>query len=456
MDETPVQRRAWWRRITLDVSPLRENRDYRLLWTGQLVSMCGSQLRYVAVPYQVYLLTKSPLAVGMIGLFQALPLMAFSLWGGVIADAVDRRKLLLVSQVGLALTSVAYAVGAQLGFATLPFLYAVTATASSLAALDGPARQSLIPTLVRRDQIPAAMTLNQVLFQTSGVLGPALGGLVIARAGLQFAYWIDVVSYAAAIVAVAAMRTPQRTPGGARPGWSSLVEGLRYLGGHKVLLSTMALDFVAMLFGWPRALFPFFAEEIFEVGPQGLGLLFAAPGAGALLGALLGGWVSHVRRQGLAVLAAVVGWGVAIAGFGMLRTAFPLALFLLAVAGAADVFSAIFRGTILQMEVPDHLRGRLTSVNLMVVITGPRFGEVESGVVASFTSPQFAVVSGGLACLVGVGAVMLFAPSLARWEMNPGAGPAGVEPAGPAQPAEQRDPGEGVRLDSGSTADDHR
>jgi MFS family permease len=372
-------------------------------------------LRFVAVPYHVFLLTDSPLAVGLVGGFSAVPLIAFSLWGGVVADHVDRRKLLLWTQAGLTAVSAVLAVWTQMGLASVAFLYAMTAVGSTLSALDGPARQSMIPTLVERRQIPAAMALNQVLFQTAGVAGPALGGFAIARVGLEWAYAIDTFSYGAALLAVALMRTPPRSPGGGRPGWTSLIEGLRYLGGNKIILATMALDFIAMFFGWPRAMFPFFAERIHDVGPTGLGFLFAAPGVGALIGALCAGWVSAVRRQGAAVLAAVVVWGAAVTGFGLLRTAFPVALALLAVAGAADVFSAIFRGTIIQLSVPDHLRGRITAVNLMVVISGPRLGEVESGVVAHFTSPAASVVIGGLVTLAGVAAVMLLIPRLARY-----------------------------------------
>lgn len=417
------ERRApWASRVAIDVTPLRESRDYRLLWSGQLVSMCGTQLRFVAVPYQVWVLTRSPLAVGLVGLFQAGPLIAFSLWGGVIADAVDRRKLLLATQLGLVATSATFAAGTQLGVARVWFLYVVTALAASMAAVDGPARQSLIPTLVRREHIPQAMALNQVLFQTSGVVGPALGGLAIARLGLAATYWLDVASFSASLVALLAMRTPPRTPGGARPGWTSLVEGMSYLRSNRILLSTMGLDFVAMFFGWPRAMFPVYADRVFAVGPQGLGLLYAAPGAGALVGALTSGWAARVRRQGAATLVAVAVWGLAIAGFGWVRS-FPAALAFLAVAGAADVCSAIFRGTILQLMVPDHLRGRMTAVNLMVVISGPQLGQVESGVVAAVSTPQIAVVTGGLACLAGVALVMTLVPALVRYRTAPGARP---------------------------------
>lgn len=405
----------WWQRVVPDLSPLRESRSYRLIWIGQLISVTGTQLRHVAVAYHVYLLTESSLAVGMIGAFQAVPLIAFSLWGGVFADAVDRRRLLLVTQTGLMLASAAFAIGTQAGIAGVLFLYILTAVSSTFFAVDGPARQSLIPTLVERRQIPAAMALNQVMFQTSSIVGPALGGVIIARLGLAPTYWIDALSFGAGLLAVAMLRIPTRNPGGSPAGIKALIEGLRYLARNNILLSTMGLDFIAMFFGWPRALFPYFADKVFAVGPQGLGLLFAAAGVGALIAALTTGWVSHVRKQGIAVLVCVSIWGLAIAAFGMLRSGFVLALVLLAIAGGADVISAIFRGSIVQLSVHDRLRGRITSVNMMVVVSGPRLGEVESGVVASLFSPRISVVSGGLACLLGVIAIAALVPALVRY-----------------------------------------
>lgn len=412
-------RERWWSRIALDISPLREARDYRFLWSGQLISICGTQLRYVAIAYQVYALTQSPLAVGLLGAFQAGPMIAFSLWGGVVADSVDRRKLLIVTQLGLAASSVVLAVGTQMGFASVGFIYALTAISAAFSAFDGPARQSMIPNLIERRQIPAAMALNQVMFQTATVVGPTLGGLTIANLSLAAAYWIDAVTFGAGLVAVAAIRGSSRKgPAVARPSLGAVVEGLRYLSKSRILWSTMALDFAAMFFGWPRAMFPYYAEEVFHVGPQGLGMLFAAPAAGALVGALLAGWVTRIPGQGKALLGCVALWGLAVASFGMLETMFPLALLFLAVAGAADVFSAIFRGTIVQLAAPDQLRGRITSVNMMVVISGPRLGEVESGAVSALVSPRFSVVSGGVVTMLFVVAIAALVPALAAYRIS--------------------------------------
>jgi predicted MFS family arabinose efflux permease len=263
------------------------------------------------------------------------------------------------------------------------------------------------------------MALNQVLFQVSDIAGPALGGLVIARLGLVWAYGVDAISFGAAIAAIFAMRPlpPRRAEGEAAPprGPAAIRQAFSYLRGRRVLQTTFTVDLIAMIFGMPRALFPVLAAEAFHVGPAGLGLLYAAPAAGALVGALLTGWVRHVRHQGRAVLLAVAVWGAAIVAFGLSTQMFWLGLGFLAIAGAADVVSAIFRGTILQQAVPDSLRGRLSSIHFMVVAGGPRLGDVEAGLVAQLTSPVFSVVSGGAVCVAGVAILALLVPRFARY-----------------------------------------
>jgi len=386
------------------------------LWIGQLVSLSGTQLRLVAVPYQIYLLTGSSFDVGLIGLFQAVPLISLALFGGVIADSFDRRRLLLVTQVGLACTSAALAIGTQVGLANVPFLYALTAIGASFSAVDGPARGSLTPNLVERRQLAAAITLNQVLFQTAAIAGPALAGVVILNVGIAGAYWIDVGSFLVAIAAVAAMVVPPREPRARQPVMRALVEGLSYLGANRILFSTFVLDFLATFFGSPRALFPYYADRVFAVGPQGLGLLFAAPGIGSLIAAFGSGWIPRARRQGVAVLLAVAGWGFAIVAFGFMADGlFIAALVFIALAQGADTISAIFRQTILQTIVPDELRGRLVSIGQIFFLGGPYLGQVESGVVAGFASPEFAVISGGVLTIASVGAVVLWAPELVSY-----------------------------------------
>lgn len=406
------------RRILPDLSPLRESRQYRLLWTGQLISFLGRQVTVVAVPLQAFVLTDSSLAVGMLGIAQLVPLLAFSLIGGAVADAVDRRRLLLVSQALLAATSVGLAVNAMSADPAVWPLYVLTGAAAGLSAVDSPTRTAAIPSLVRRDQLPAALALNQVLYQVGGVVGPALGGLAIARFGFAAAYWIDTVSFVAAAVAVLRMDPMVPEGGGTRAGLASIVEGFRFLKGRRALQGTFVIDVNAMVFGMPRALFPELGTELFRGGAATVGLLNSAPAAGALVGALTTGWVSGVRRPGVAVLWAVTVWGLAIAGFGLVPW-LPVGLALLAVAGGADVVSAVFRNTILQLEVPDRLRGRLSAAHIAVVTGGPRLGDAEAGAVAALTTPRFSVVSGGLACVAGVAVLARLMPELAAWRPPP-------------------------------------
>jgi MFS family permease len=409
-----------WRQFLLpDTAPLRESRSFRLLWIGQLISLSGSQLRLVALPYQIFLLTGSSFAVGLIGVFQAVPLLLLSLFGGVIADAVDRRRLLLITQVGLAAVSLSLAIATQAGVATVPLLYVLTAVGACFSALDNPTRASLAPTLVERRLIRAAMALNQTIFQFALVFGSVLAGIIIARFGLAGAYWIDVGSFAAAFIMVWLMRTPPRVVAERQPVLRSLLEGVRYLGVTRILLATMSLDFLATFFGSPRALFPYYADRVFHVGPEGLGLLYASMGAGALVAAVASGWTARVQRQGLTVLVAVAVWGLSIALFGVLDERwFVLALVLLAVANGADAVSSIFRGTILQLIVPDALRGRLNAINIMFVLGGPQLGQFESGAVAALWSPMASVVSGGVACVASVVAVAAWIPEIVRYRAH--------------------------------------
>jgi MFS family permease len=411
-------------RVLPDVEPLRVSREFRLLWIGQLVSQAGSAVRLVAVPYQVYLLTESSLAVGLLGLFSAVPLITLSLWGGVIADRVDRRRMLMVANACLALVSVALALTTQLGLASVPVLYALTALGSAFTALDQPARSALAPSLVERRLIPAAMALNQTQFQLATVIGPAVAGVLIARIGLAPAYWVDAASFVAAIVAVWLMRVPKRDDlvVHASPA-RALADGMRFLWSRPLLLATMSVDFFATFFAVSRAVMPYFADKVFAVGPEGLGLLFAAPGAGATVVALTSGWTGGVRRKGLGVLIAVAVFGVSMSAFGLLpATGFIAGLALLAIAQGADTVSAIFRHTILQMETPDELRGRLSAINLVFVAGGPQLGQVESGVVAELWTPEASVVSGGLACVGVVFVANALVPRVAAYRAD-------IEPA---------------------------
>lgn len=405
------------RRILLDVTPLRASPDFRLLWTGQLVSVIGRQVTTVAVPFQVFQLTGSSLMVGLVSAAQLGPLLACSLVGGSVADAVDRRKLMLLMQLLLGVTSVGLALNASLGRPQIWPLFVLTAIGAGLSAIDSPTRSASIPTMVGRDHVPAALALNQSLFQTATVVGPAVAGVLIGVVGVGAAYWVDAATFAVAATTVWRLRPLPPHGGGTRAGVASILEGLHFLRGRRALQGTFVIDVNAMVFGMPRALFPALGTGLFGGGAATVGLLYAAPGAGALVAALTTGWVTSVRRQGRAVVAAVIVWGAVVAAFGAVSW-LPLALALLAVAGAADVVSAVFRNTILQLSVPDRLRGRLSSVHIGVVTGGPLLGDAEAGAVAAVTTPQTAVVSGGLACVAGALVVARMLPQLARWTMD--------------------------------------
>ncbi|MGH9117255.1 MAG: MFS transporter [Acidimicrobiales bacterium] len=407
------------RRLLVDVSPLRDSRDYRAIYLGQLVSVVGRQLTIVASSLQVFLLTDSSLAVGLLSAVQLGPLVVGSLVGGTIADAYDRRTVLIWTQLGMAVTSVGLAVNASVASPALWPVFVCTAVAAGLSGIDAPTRSAAIPSLVGLDQIPAAAALNQTGFHIALIIGPSLAGLAIARVSLSAAYWIDVGTFAIALLSVLVVRPLLPEGGGTKAGLRSLREGLGYLRRQRAIQGSFLIDINAMLFGMPRALFPELGLTQFGGDAQTVGLLYAAPGIGALLAAVTTGWVTHVRRQGRAVILAVVAWGAAIAVFGLV-TVLWLGVALLALAGAADVVSAVFRTTILQLQVPDRLRGRLNAVNIAVVAGGPRLGDLEAGAVAAVTSPRVSVVSGGVACVVGAGIIARLIPELAAWRAPPG------------------------------------
>lgn len=362
-------------------------------------------MRIVAVSFQVFAITGSPAAVGLVGLAEVVPLIIFSIIGGPLIDAFNRRRIMGVAQSLLLLDSGALAVLTLIGTPSVPQIYGLVAFGSALTAIDQPTRNALTPTFVKAEQIPAAMALRQVVFQTTMIAGPAVGGVLIAALnGVGWLYVIDAATFLAALVSlrwVPSTRTRSSESSETRATPGAIGEGLRFAFRNPLILSIFAIDLVAMIFGMPRAVFPALAQETLEVGASGLGLLYAAPSVGALIGALTSGWVKHVRRRGWAVMAAVATWGAAITLAGLALPSFPVTLLLLAVAGAADVFSAVFRGSMLIEATPDELLGRVSALNLMVVAGGPRVGDIEAGLVAQWIGPASSVVVGGIACLVG-------------------------------------------------------
>jgi predicted MFS family arabinose efflux permease len=416
------------RRLFIDVTPLRRSRDLRFLTGGELVSVLGNQLTTVAVPYQVYQLTHSSLVVGLVSMTQLFPLIAGSLLGGSVADAMDRRRVLMLAQVLMAVCSAGLAVNADLGPSLWP-LFVLPAVAAGFSGLDSAGRNAIVPNLVRRSEISTANAIFQTLFQLGQVAGPALAGLLLAGAGVRFVYWLDVATFGVALVALFLI-SPQPAPAGAaghRPGLRSILEGLRFVRGRQEIQGAYLIDINAMVFGMPRALFPALATTVFGGGAATLGFLYAAPGAGALVGALTTGWVGRIQRQGLAIIVAVIGWGLAVTCFGLVSW-LPLALVLLAAAGWADVISAVFRSTIIQLAVPDALRGRLAGLQIAVVTGGPRLGDLESGVVATAFGDTVSVVSGGLACIAGALVLARLLPSFRRQRAS-----AHPRPAWPAE-----------------------
>jgi MFS family permease len=401
--------------VAIDVRPLRESRDYRLLWCGQAVSAFGNMATFVAVPYQLYQLTGSTLQVGLLSICDAVPLLVFAAVGGTIADRLDRRRVVLVAQLGLMVVAGLLALNTFVSTPQVWALYVLAALQTSIWSLGAPALRALMPGLVPPEQLAASQALQSIYSTTAAIAGPAFGGVLIAAIGVGWAYVIDAATFSASLLAVLLVAPAPPREAVAPRALESLREGWRFLRRQPVILGTFVLDTNAMVFGMPQALFPALAAHHFHSGARVVGLLYAAPSAGALVAALTSGWTGHVRRQGVAVAAAIVVWGGAIAAFGF-ATALWFGLAMLAVAGLADETSAILRSTILFACTPDRYRGRMQGFELAQVASTPALGNVEAGIVASLTSLRFSVVSGGVACVVGVAAVLAAVPSLVRYD----------------------------------------
>jgi len=412
-----------------DTSALRESRDLRLVVLGNFVSGMGTQATLVALPYQIYVESHSALLVGLLGAVELVPLIASALWGGAMADRMDRRTLLLLDQIGLVIVAGALAAVSFAGDPSIPVLYLLAGLLAGVSALQNVVRSAIVPTLVRRELMRSALAFNYGLYQLTMVIGPGLGGVIIALWGVGAAYTIDAVSCFAMVFAVIAI-APQPPSGVDQHATirRSIADGLRFVRGNQALLGSFAIDLVAMTFGMPRALFAVLAVSVYHAGATGTGVLYSAVSLGATVAAITTGWLSHIRRLGLVVIWAVIAWAVAIT-FAGLASSLWIAAALLAVAGAADSVSAVCRTTINQTVTPDHMRGRMSSVFSLVVTSGPRLGDIESGVVAGATTPRFSVTSGGLACLLGVGIVMIAFPALKRYDSDDWIGEPAPSPA---------------------------
>ena len=406
-------------RLAVHVTPLRASRDMRLLVAGTVVSGLGTQATLVALPYQLYVETHSAFLTGLLGAVELGPLVSMALLGGALADRHDRRRLLLLDQAALVLTAGGLALGAFAGSPPVALLYVLGGLLAGFAAVQNVIRSAILPNLVAPGLINPALALNFGLTQLTYVVGPGLGGLMIGLFGVGAAYSVQAVTCLAMVAAAAAM-TPQPPIGSVdagprEPVLRAIAEGLRFVRGNPALLGSFAIDLLAMTFGMPRALFAVLSVSVYHAGAEGTGLLYASVAAGATVAALTTGWIVHARRLGRITIYAVAAWGAAIALAGLAGSLW-IAAALLAAAGAADSVSAVCRSAINQSVTPDRLRGRMSSVFMLVVASGPRLGDVEAGTAAALGGVRFSVVSGGLACVAGVGLVVLAFPALARYD----------------------------------------
>lgn len=406
------------RGLLLDLSPLRHDREFRLLYLGQLISGIGNQATRLALPFQIYVLTDSTLALGLLAFVQLVPMVVVGLLAGTLADAFDRRRLLVLTNIGMAFSTGLLLALALLPEPPIPLFYVVAFLTMTFSSIDQPARVSAVPRLVPPQRLPAAIALNQLSQQTSTIFGPAMAGVFLATVGPVGAYAFDFVSFLAAFAMLLAMRPIPHLGAFVRPGLTMLKEGFAFVNRKRILLGTFVVDLDAMIFGMPVALFPVLALDVFQVGPAGVGMLGAAPAVGAVIATVLSGWVKGVRRAGLGVITVVAIWGVAITLFGLSTFSFAIALGFLALAGAADVLSAVFRATILQLETPDELRGRVSAIHVMVVRSGPRLGDMGMATVASVAGAQFAVVSGGILVVAGLVVVARLFPELVAYNRS--------------------------------------
>lgn len=401
------------RRATIDLTPLRRHRDFRLLMAGQTVTFFGSMVTYVALPYQAYQLSGSSLIVGLLGVAELLPLLIAAFLGGALADARDRRRMLQLTELSFAVASLVLLGNSLLPDPQLWVLFVVSAVMAALDGLQRPSLEALIPRLVDRDEMTAAAAISTVRFTVGMIIGPALGGVLIAVIGLPATYGVDIVTFLISLATLRLMRAAPPPVENAEVSLRSIREGIRYAGSSQVLMGTYVVDIVAMFFGMPMALFPAFAKEFGGAGV--LGLMYAAPAVGSFVATVTSGWAGNVHRHGVAICLAAAGWGAAIVLTG-LAPGLLLVLLGLAVAGGADTISGIFRSTVWNQTIPDELRGRLAGIEQVSYSTGPLLGNVESGLAAALIGVRGAIVSGGALCVLGVAVVGLGLPVFWRYD----------------------------------------
>lgn len=402
------------RKLLADIRPLRESPDYRRLWLGSALSAVGGQMTTFAVALQVFRISRSSVAVGAVGLAFAVPAIVVGMVGGVLIDSVDRRRLVLVTSSVQALVSVAFAAQAFAGTDALWLLYALTAVQGGVGAINAPARGTFMPRLLRRELMPAGAALTMISTYVSMISGPALAGVIAAGGGLELCYLIDALTFVAALYGVFRL-PPMRPEGkGTQRNLGAVIDGLRFIVDNRALRGAMLADLSATVLAMPIALFPAINAARFGGSPRTLGLLSTAIAVGGLLGSVLSGPVKHVVHPGRAMLITGSIWGAALAGFGAVH-GLPTSLALLAVAGAADVLSVVFRTTIVQLATPDSMRGRTSSTEFVVGAAFPEVGNFRAGLVASASSPGISAVTGGLAAVAGAGLIALTLPAFVRY-----------------------------------------
>jgi MFS family permease len=401
------------RRLSIDLTPLRSSRDFRLVFTASGVSAIGSYLTFVSIPYQVFVLSHDPLLVGLIGLCELVPLLFMAFIGGALADYLDRRLLVVVGEILFAALTGVLLINSLAGRPQMWLLFVVAGLSTTIDGIQRPALDAVVPRLVVPEQIPAAGALNSLRMNVAALAGPALAGVLLQGVGLAWVYAIDMATFAVSLTCLAFVRRVPPPPAPDRPSLRSVVTGLRYAVNRKELLGTYLVDINAMFFGMPQALYPFVADRL--GGPAVLGLLYAAPSAGSLVATVTSGWSARVRRHGMAVILAAGAWGVAIVGFGFANSLW-LAVLTLALAGAADMVSGLFRGIIWNQTIPDHLRGRLAGIEMLSYTSGPTLGNLESGVVARFAGVGGSIVWGGVLCVAGTVALAALLPEFRRYD----------------------------------------
>jgi MFS family permease len=402
--------------LTIDVTPLRASRDYRLLFAGQFVSGFGSAISFVALPWQMYRLTKSSFAVGMLGIAEFVPMFFLAFIGGALADYVDRRRLILLAEAGLTICCAILVLNSLLAEPRAWVLFVIASVFAALNGIHRPALEALTPRLVKPEQLPAVSALTSLRYNFNFIVGPAIAGVIAAGFGPALAFTLDAATFVVSIVTLLLIRSIPVPADADRASLRSVIEGLKYARSRQELLGTYLIDLNAMFFGMPMALFPAIAESF---GGASVGLFYAMPAAGSLAVTLTSGWTSRIHKHGLAVTVAAVVWGLAIIGFGWANSLW-LALLLLAGAGAADSVSGIFRMTIWNQTIPDHLRGRLASIEMVSYMTGPYLGNAEAGLVAGLFGLRASVISGGVLCVLGSGVLALLLPAFLRYDGRAG------------------------------------